>query len=162
MGAEIERKFLVTGRDWQPAAAGVSLRQGYLSLDPQRTVRVRIAGETAFITIKGLTSGIARREYEYAIPVRDATEMLDALCHRPLIEKTRYHVEVDGTAWSVDQFHGENDGLIVAEVELRSADQAFARPAWLGQEVSHDARYFNSNLIESPYRLWRPAKDASR
>jgi len=160
MGAEIERKFLVTGRDWKPAAAGVLMRQGYLSLDPRRTVRVRIAGDHGFLTIKGLTTGISRREYEYAVPLQDATEMLEALCHRPLIEKTRYQIDVGGTRWEVDEFHGENDGLIVAEVELQAADQAYVRPGWIGQEVSRDARYFNSSLIESPYRLWRPREDA--
>jgi CYTH domain-containing protein len=151
---ELERKFLVTGRDWKGSAAGTRLRQGYLSVDPARVVRVRVEGAAAAITVKGLTTGIGRLEFEYSVPVRDADEMLDALCLRPLIDKTRYPIAAGGSLWQVDEFHGDNEGLVLAEIELQSAGQQFAVPSWLGREVSGDPRYFNSNLVSRPYRSW--------
>jgi len=154
MSIEIERKFLVTGAAWKRGAQGVRFRQGYLSTDTRRTVRVRTEGPRAVLTIKGPTVGVSRAEFEYEIPVDDANRMLDELCERPLIDKTRYRVEVDGAAWEVDEFHAENEGLVVAEIELTSADQAFVRPPWAGPEVSGDPRYFNANLIKHPYRTW--------
>lgn len=129
-------------------------RQGYLSTDKARTVRVRIAGDEAFITIKGPASGISRPEFEYEIPVSDAAAMLDELCLKPLIEKHRYTLEYKGMQWEVDEFFGENRGLIVAEVELDSADQAVELPDWIGSEVTGDARYFNSSLITHPFSQW--------
>lgn len=154
MAIEIERKFLVTGDAWKRAALGVLYRQGYLSTDKARTVRVRIAGERAFITIKGMASGIARPEFEYEIPLADAAAMLDGLCLKPLIEKRRYTLECKGMRWEVDEFLGENRGLVVAEVELDSADQAIELPEWIGMEVTDDARYFNSSLIAHPFSQW--------
>jgi len=154
MAIEIERKFLVTGDDWKATAAVLLYRQGYLSTDKARTVRVRIAGARAFLTIKGLAAGIARPEFEYEIPVADATAMLDDLCLKPLIEKRRYTLECRGLRWEVDEFLGDNLGLVVAEVELDSADQAIELPAWVGQEVSDDPRYFNSSLIAHPFCMW--------
>ncbi|HCY63320.1 MAG TPA: adenylate cyclase [Oxalobacteraceae bacterium] len=154
MAIEIERKFLVTGDAWKRAAVGVLYRQGYLSTDKARTVRVRIAGERAFITIKGMAIGIARPEFEYEIPPDDAAAMLDGLCLKPLIEKRRYTLECKGMRWEVDEFLGENLGLVVAEVELDSADQAIELPEWIGLEVTDDARYFNSSLIAHPFKLW--------
>jgi len=152
MGIEIERKFLVTGEGWrQPDAQWLS--QGYLSRDPLRTVRVRVAGEEAFLTIKGKTEGIARPEFEYPIPIADARALL-ALCDGPLVEKFRHRVAWGGLVWEVDEFHAANAGLVVAEVELASAEQAFAPPPWLGVEVSHDPRYFNANLAQHPYSAW--------
>lgn len=154
MGIEIERKFLVSGDAWKAIAEGILYRQGYLSTEKGRTVRVRIAGDKAFITIKGMASGIVRPEFEYEIPVDDAAAMLDTLCLKPLIEKRRYTLEYKGLCWEVDEFFGENQGLVVAEVELSSADQAIELPAWVGTEVSDDPRYFNSSLIAHPFSKW--------
>ncbi len=154
MATEIERKFLVTGADWKPSAPGVLYRQGYLSSAKERVVRVRTEGARGVLTIKGLTTGIARLEFEYEIPRKDAERLLDELCERPLIEKTRYRVPAGSVTWEIDEFHGDNAGLIVAEVELEREDQPFDRPAWLGAEVSGDPRYFNANLIAHPFRDW--------
>jgi CYTH domain-containing protein len=154
MGVEIERKFLVVGHDYRKHAAGVSYRQGYLTRDPERTVRVRVAGGRAYLTIKGRGQGLARPEFEYEIPVGDATTLLDTLCLKPLVEKTRFELTVGGTVWVVDEFKGENAGLVVAEVELAAEDQPFAKPAWLGEEVSDDARYTNASLSAKPFRTW--------
>ena len=155
MAHEIERKFLVTDRSWKAGAAGAAFRQGYLSTAKERTVRVRVEGSRATLTIKGLTTGISRLEFEYEIPLPDATRMLDDLCERPLIEKTRYRIADGAHTWEVDEFHGDNEGLVVAEIELAAPDEPFKRPAWIGHEVSDDPRYFNANLIAQPYRTWR-------
>ena len=154
MGQEIERKFLVKGTAWKAQAAGTLYRQGYLSSVKERTVRVRIAGEKAFLTIKGLNKGVTRTEFEYPVPVDDAAAMLDGLCERPLIEKTRYVLPSGGYTWEIDEFHGDNDGLVVAEVELQRADDKPPLPEWAGEEVSSDARYFNSNLVKKPFKTW--------
>lgn len=152
MGIEIERKFLVVGHAWRNAS-GVLYRQGYLNRDKARTVRIRIAGESAFLTIKGQSTGATRAEFEYPVPLSDAQALL-ALCDGPLIEKTRYLVQHGGHCWEVDEFAGDNAGLAVAELELVSEDEAFTKPDWLGEEVTHDARYFNSNLATFPYKVW--------
>jgi adenylate cyclase len=152
MGVEIERKFLVQGDGWK-TSSGVLYRQGYLNRDKNRTVRVRIAGDAAFLTVKGVSVGATRAEFEYAIPLADAEGLL-TLCDGPLVEKSRHLVRVEGTLWEVDEFAGANAGLVVAEVELAAEDQPFARPEWLGQEVTHDVRYFNSNLATTPYAMW--------
>ena len=154
MGLEIERKFLVTGTAWKALASGVLTRQGYLSSAVERTVRVRIAGDQGFLTVKGTSRGLTRAEFEYAIPVEDAAAMLDGLCEKPLIEKTRYRVPFGAHTWDVDEFHGANAGLVVAEVELASADEEPALPPWVGREVSADARYFNANLVKKPFTTW--------
>lgn len=154
MGVEIERKFLVTRELWRPRNDGVAFRQGYLSRVEDRVVRVRAAGGAAFLTIKGRTSNVTRSEFEYPIPVEDAQLMLDRLCERPLIEKTRYEEVFGGHIWTVDVFQGENDGLIVAEIELGSEEEIFDRPGWLGREVSGDPRYFNSELSKRPFGYW--------
>ncbi len=153
MASEIERKFLVTDETWRQDAVGTPYAQGYLSLDPQRIVRIRRAGEKAFLTIKGLTIGVTRAEFEYPIPLPDAEAMF-ALCLGPLIEKTRYIVPWAGNRWEVDEFHGDNAGLIIAELELASEDESFEKPPWLGLEVSDDLRYGNSRLVEHPFRSW--------
>lgn len=158
MGKEIERKFLVRDMRWKESAQGALLRQGYLSSQAERTVRVRIEGELAMLTIKGPSSGAVRAEWEYAIPLADAQAMLDDLCERPIIEKCRYRIPYQGMTWEVDEFRGDNAGLVVAEIELQSEDQPFARPDWLGEEVTQDARYFNSNLLRFPYRSWENAE----
>ena len=154
MGREIERKFLVIGRDWKKITAGIEYRQGYLSTVKERTVRVRTIGNTGYLTIKGITVGASRLEYEYEISVSDANEMLDELCERPLIEKKRYKIEIDNFVWEVDEFFGENDGLIVAEIELEDENQSFEKPDWIGEEVTGDPKYFNSNLIKNPFNNW--------
>jgi CYTH domain-containing protein len=153
VGIEIERKFLVPDRAFLEGLPGVAYRQGYLCRDPERTVRVRLAGGQASLTIKGRTHGASRAEFEYAIPSEDVGSLL-ALCDAPLIEKTRYRVDHAGLTWEVDLFHGDNEGLVVAEVELRSADQRVDIPGWAGDEVTSDPRYFNANLVAHPYRSW--------
>jgi adenylate cyclase len=149
---EIERKFLVTGTAWRQAGS-TRLSQGYLNRDPARTVRVRIAGEQAFLTVKGANRGAVRAEFEYAIPLPDAEAML-RLCDGPVVEKLRHVVHHQGLAWEVDEFLGDNLGLVVAEVELADEHQAFDKPGWVGIEVTHDPRYFNSNLAAHPYCSW--------
>ena len=154
MRQEIERKFLVRGDGWRGAATRVLCRQGYLLTGTDCTVRVRVLGDEGFLTIKGRADGLARTEYEYPIPVADAHHLLDWECARPFIEKYRHCVMFAGRRWEIDEFLGENAGLIVAEIELESADQAFESPDWVGQEVSDDPRYCNSNLGRDPYCRW--------
>lgn len=154
MSVEIERKFLVRDERWKALGEGVLLRQGYLSANPDRIVRVRIEGESAMLTIKGRSVGATRGEWEYPIPLADAKVFLDSLCERPIIEKKRYRIPYEGMTWEVDEFLGDNAGLVVAEIELESEDQAFARPEWIGEEVTQDARYFNSSLLRNPYSSW--------
>ena len=155
MATEIERKFLVTSDAWlEDADAGTLFRQGYLLGSEKASVRVRIEGERANLNIKSATLGIWRREYEYPIPLDEALELLEHLCDKPQIEKTRYHVPVGGHIWEVDVFAGDNAGLVVAEVELTSEDEAFEIPAWAGAEVSHDTRYYNVCLTRHPYKDW--------
>lgn len=153
MGVEIERKFLVKGEAWRDAGPVVAMRQGYLGLDPDRTVRVRIAGPEAFLTVKGRARGMTRAEFEYAIPVEDAEQLL-ALCEGTVIEKTRTRIEAADVVWEVDEFAGDNAGLVTAECELDNEEQEFVRPAWLGEEVTGDHRYGNSNLARNPYGRW--------
>ena len=154
MGKEVERKFLVKGDEWRAQAHGKSYRQGYLSTVKERTVRIRVAGEQGFVTIKGITVGASRAEYEYEIPLADANEMLDQLCERPIVEKTRYRIPQDDIVWEIDEFAGDNRGLIVAEVELKDEKQAVRFPPWIGEEVTGDPRYFNANLVAKPYTTW--------
>mgnify|MGYP001245831743 CR=1 FL=1 len=154
MSKEIERKFLVKGDYWRSLAKGTTYRQGYLNSAKERTVRIRTIDDKAFLTIKGLTVGATRNEYEYEIPLADCNAMLDALAEKPIIEKKRLKVQCEGLIWEIDEFFGDNTGLIVAEVELKSEDQAFKKPEWVGDEVTGDPRYFNSNLIKHPYTKW--------
>ena len=154
MGDAIERKLLVVSEDWHAGSTASAFRQGFLSTDPERTVRVRVAGDDAWLTIKGVTVGARRAEYEYEIPVEDANRMLETLCERPLIEKVRHTLVVGRHTWEVDVFEGDNAGLVVAEIELAAEDEEFERPAWLGDEVTDDPRDFNSNLVRHPYRSW--------
>ncbi|MFG6456062.1 CYTH domain-containing protein [Pelomonas nitida] len=154
MGIEIERKFLVSGEGWRDAAtASTRYSQGYLSRDPARTVRVRIAGDAAFLTIKGATQGATRAEFEYAVPLADAQQLL-ALCDGPVVEKFRHLCPHEGMTWEVDEFLGANAGLVVAEIELVSETQSFGRPGWLGAEVTGDGRYVNANLAVRPFSSW--------
>jgi adenylate cyclase len=156
MGVEIERKFLVIGNLWKAEGDGVRYRQGYLASEPQRVVRVRIAGDHAFLTIKGETQGVTRLEFEYSIPLSDAETLLDELCERPLVEKVRRRQKVGGKIWEIDVFKGENEGLVLAEIELQSEDEAFELPFWAGEDVSDDPRYFNVNLAKRPFKSWEP------
>jgi adenylate cyclase len=152
MGIEIERKFLVTGSDWRNAEPKYYC-QGYLNRDKHRTVRVRIAGDSGFLTIKGLAIGASRPEFEYAIPLDDAKELLE-LCEGRIVEKHRRVIAHAGLNWEVDEFLGENEGLVIAEVELTSEDQEIDLPQWVGADVTDDRRYFNSNLSTTPYKMW--------
>ncbi len=154
MATEIERKFLVTDDRWKADASGRRYRQGYLATDSERVVRVRSVDAEAFLTIKGKVHGYSRLEFEYAIPVDDARTMLERLCHQPIIDKTRYRVPAGAHVWEVDEFHGENAGLVIAEIELEREGEPFERPPWLGAEVSMDPRYFNANLVAHPYQRW--------
>lgn len=156
MGREIERKYLVTAA-WVPQGEGTHFQQGYLSSQKERVVRVRIEGDRAKLTIKGVTTGVTRAEFEYDLPLEDARILLDQLCERPLIDKHRHVERHGGHTWEIDVFHGDNDGLVLAEVELASEDEAVALPPWAGPEVSGDPRYFNSNLLKTPYKSWTRA-----
>lgn len=155
MSLEIERKFLVKSNKWKESAKGVLIMQGYLSASEERIVRIRIAGSKAFFTIKGLVIGISRLEYEYEIPHTDALEILNRLCIKPIIEKHRYKVVHQSLVWEIDEFHRENEGLIIAEIELDSEDQKIDIPDWIGEEVTGDKRYYNSNLLKNPYSAWK-------
>lgn len=155
MAVEIERKFLVVGDEWREGRGGTLYRQGYLNSEKERVVRVRVMGDHGRITVKGINQGMRRLEFEYPIPSADAAELMEELCERPIIEKTRYTRLVDGLEWVIDEFHGENDGLIVAEVELDREDQQILIPHWAGKEVTDDVRYFNSNLLANPYKNWQ-------
>ena len=155
MATEIERKFLLVSDAWRALISRSEFfRQGYLSSSKRASVRVRIADDTATLNIKGMTLGVQRPEYEYEIPLPDATELLDQLCERPLIEKTRHFVELGGKLWEIDEFHGDNAGLIVAEVELDAPDDVIPMPAWAGADVSHLERYYNVRLTQYPYSQW--------
>ena len=151
---EIERKYLLKpGNTWQPVVDGIEIRQGYLTVDSERSVRVRIAGEKAFLTIKGKITGISRPEMEYEIPVSDA-EILLGMCINSIIEKIRYKIRLNSHIWEVDVFKGENTGLIIAEIELENESQQFEIPDWIGEEVTSDRRFYNSYLSQNPYSKW--------
>jgi adenylate cyclase len=155
MGLEIERKFLIGNAAWQAGVESQAhIMQGYLANNANATVRVRVKGDQAFLTVKGAGLGISRSEYEYPIPVADAEAMLRDLAVFPPIDKMRYRVRVGSHVWDLDVFGGENEGLVMAEVELSSEDEVFVRPEWLGEEVSGDPRYFNVNLARNPYSRW--------
>lgn len=150
---EIERKFLVTGTGWKDGAKAQKISQGYISKDEKTVVRVRTKGEKSFLTIKADRGEISRLEFEYEIPNEDCEKMLAELCG-DAISKTRYKVEFAGKIWEVDEFHGVNDGLIMAEIELNAVDEAFEKPDWAGPEVSDDPRFFNANISENPFSTW--------
>ena len=154
MGIEIERKYLVKGNQWKNLAQGVLYRQGYIATVGKPTVRVRVIGNQGYLTIKGENINTKRSEFEYPIPVEDAEEMLDTLCDRPLIEKLRYKIPYGNLLWEVDEFLGDNAGLIIAEVELETDDCEISIPDWIDQQVS-DPKYYNSNLVKHPYSKWK-------
>lgn len=156
MNTEIERKYLVKKELWAASnkPKGLPIKQSYLSTHPDKTIRIRTIGEKALLTIKGRMIGLTRPEYEYEIPLKEAQEMIE-LFGEKLIEKTRFLINFEGKTWEVDVFEGENEGLIVAEIELESEEEAFESPTWVGQEVSTDIRYFNSNLQDNPFTKWK-------
>lgn len=155
MAKEIERKFLVVNDDWRSAVVRQQrFEQGYLAITEDCAVRVRIAGDRSFLNIKNATLDIERQEYEYPVPLTDATEMLDSLCAGRTLSKLRHWVNYDKDHWEVDVFEGDNQGLVLAEIELEHRDQCFSIPPWVGQEVSGDKRYLNSYLAVTPYRTW--------
>lgn len=156
MAIEVEHKFLLANDGWrQEVYQSVVYKQGYLSSQPTSSIRVRIAGENAWLNIKSATIGNQRLEFEYAIPIVDAVEILKSLCAKPFVEKTRHFVKVNKHIWEIDEFAGDNEGLIVAEIELSQSGEVFEKPLWLGQEVTHDSRYYNNNLSLNPYKNWR-------
>lgn len=155
MATEIERKFLLRNDTWRLHAHDAQrLRQGYLNNEMRCSIRVRTSADKAWLNIKSVTIGAQRDEYEYEIPLEDGDRMLDTLSLKPLIEKVRYFVEAGGHTWEIDVFEGDNAGLVVAEIELEHADEPFERPDWLGEEVTHDIRYYNTSLSRHPYKQW--------
>lgn len=159
MGLEIERKFLLRSEAWRAQARSrVLMRQGYLSSGGRCSIRARIAGEQAWLNMKAKRSGMTRLEYEYPIPVGEANEILDELCDGPLVEKYRHEVAIGAHVWEIDEFLGDNAGLVVAEIELASESETFERPDWLSDEVTSDERYYNFNLAKHPFKLWTVAR----
>lgn len=154
MGIEIERKYLVDTKVWKPSTPGVSYMQGYLVTAPDRTIRVRIAGNKGFLTIKGRPSGLTRAEFEYEIPAGEAEELLRGFSLTPPVIKTRYKEKIGTHTWEIDVFSGENEGLVMAEIELSSEDEAFDIPSWAIKEVTQDPRYQNSLLAQKPFKHW--------
>jgi len=158
MPQEIEHKFLLKNDLWRAQVQrSARMTQGYLQSSPASSIRVRIMGEHAFLNIKSATLGIERQEYEYAVPLADAEELLATLCEKPLIDKTRHYVEHAGHVWEIDEFYGDNAGLMVAEIELNAVDEAFELPEWVGENVSHEPKYYNSCLVKNPYSQWDSA-----
>jgi adenylate cyclase len=163
MAIEIERKFRLADDSWRERVQRKTLlRQGYIANTRRASVRVRLAGEAGWLSVKAMTPGLSRTEYEAAIPASEANEMLDRLCEGPLIEKWRHIVVYQGSEWEIDEFLGENAGLVIAELELESEDAPFARPPWLGVEVTHDERYYNFRLSQRPFRHWPENLQAAR
>ena len=163
MGIEIERKFRVASDGWRAQVSQKTLlRQGYIANTPRASVRVRLAGEAGWLSVKAMTPGLSRHEYEAAIPALEANEMLERLCEGPLVEKWRHIVIHQGSRWEIDEFLGANAGLVIAELELAAEDTPFAVPPWLGVEVTHDERYYNFRLSARPYRSWPENLQAAR
>lgn len=155
MALEVEHKFLLADDAWRAEIDhSIHYKQGYLSSSPMSSVRVRISDSHAWLNIKSATLGTHRQEFEYEIPLADANNILDDLCHKPLVEKVRHFVYRPPHVWEIDEFMGDNDGLIVAEIELSQIGESFAKPAWLGEEVTADLRYYNNNLSKHPYKEW--------
>jgi adenylate cyclase len=155
MAIEIEHKFLLANSEWRNHIdRSVKFRQGYLSSQATSSIRIRISDKHAWLNIKSATIGTHRQEYEYEIPLLDANEILDTLCRKPIIEKTRHYLIHDENTWEIDEFDGDNQGLIVAEIELAEIGAHFSKPDWLGEEVTQDLRYYNNNLAANPYMNW--------
>lgn len=154
MNNEIERKFLVVNNDYRKLGQGMHIQQGYLSIDANRSVRIRVVDENAWLTIKGKSKGAVRKEFEFQIPSVEAKEMIQSLCIKPIISKTRYKIKIGEVLWEVDEFFEENEGLIIAEVEIPFEDYELEFPDWVGEEVTYDKRYYNANLIQNPFSKW--------
>ena len=155
MATEIEHKYLLANDNWRKSISdSIVMRQGYLTSDSSSSIRVRISNHGAKLNIKSATIGNMRQEYEYDIPLQDANEIINTLCRKPLIEKTRHFIKQGHHTWEIDEFTGDNDGLIVAEIELLELNEKFAIPEWIGKEVTEDFRYYNNNLSLNPYKLW--------
>lgn len=154
MGKEIERKFLVKNNSYHKNAQRVHIHQGFLNNDKERVVRVRIEDLKATLTIKGISNGPERAEFEYVIPLSDAEQLLNEICLKPTIEKYRFRIDYKGYIWEVDEFLMENEGLVIAEIELPELNTKFEKPSWIGEEVTGDPKYFNANLITNPYQNW--------
>lgn len=155
MAVEIEHKFLLANNGWRKdVQKTIKYKQGYLSSQPTSSIRVRISDQHAWLNIKSATIGTSRLEFEYEIPLADAEIIINTLCGRPLIEKSRHFIRMDNFVWEIDEFEGENAGLIVAEIELAKQGENFPKPNWLGHEVTHDLRYYNNNLALNPYKNW--------
>lgn len=155
MAQEIERKFLINQQLLGELPKGITIKQAYIPTADKTVVRIRISDDKAFLTLKGANKGLTRSEFEYPIPVTDAEAMIEELCTGPIIDKTRYLIPQGKHTWELDIFYGDNDGLVVAEIELESEDEAFDKPEWLGKEVTGDARYYNSCLLDNPYKHWK-------
>ena len=155
MAKEIERKFLIDLKKIGALEKGASIKQGYITTKDKTVVRVRVSGAKAYLTLKGANQGISRLEFEYEIPVTDANEIIRELCSGPVVEKTRYLIEHEKKLWEVDVFHGDNEGLVVAEVELNSEDENINLPGWVEEEVTGEAKYYNSNLLSNPFKNWK-------
>lgn len=158
MALEIERKYLVDLKKLGTLENGTRIKQGYLSTNKDAVVRVRVKNDKAYLTIKGSNIGVTRLEFEYEIPLIEANEMLDKLCQKPVIDKTRYLIDFENHTWELDIFYGENEGLVVVEVELSSEDETIVLPSWVKEEVTSDARYYNSNLMKHPFKDWEENK----
>jgi adenylate cyclase len=155
LGIEIERKFLLKSDGWRRFGETKFYQQGYLLIDKSKTIRVRTIDDQGFLTVKGASVGISRSEFEYEIPIEDAKLILKTLCEQPLIEKYRTKIEINEITWEVDEFVGENDGLVIAEVELKDENQKIVLPDWVGEEVSGNPNYNNSYLVKHPYKTWQ-------
>ena len=153
MAVEIERRFIVVGDDWRGLAPGVQYRQGYLSVEKERTVRVRVVGDQAWLTLKSNISNVSRHEFEYPVPLADAQTIMGAMCPM-VVDKLRHRIEHGGFLWEVDEFFGDNAGLVLAEIELPDESTPFDKPAWIGEEVTEDGRYTNAYLSKTPYSRW--------
>ncbi|WP_043639386.1 CYTH domain-containing protein [Chromobacterium haemolyticum] len=153
MAVEIERRFIVVGNDWRGLAPGVQYRQGYLSVEKERTVRVRVVGDQAWLTLKSNISNVSRHEFEYPVPLADAQTIMGAMCPM-VVDKLRHRIEHGGFIWEVDEFFGDNAGLVLAEIELPDESTPFDKPAWIGEEVTEDGRYTNAYLSKTPYSRW--------
>ena len=161
MAQEIERKYLIQPVDWSSIAEGIPYQQGYIATQNNTAIRVRIAGDRAFLTLKGETLNISRLEFEYEIPIADAQQLLENFCKKPFIEKTRYKIQYANLTWDIDIFEGENDGLAIAEVELDHEDQPIDLPPWIDREVTGDPKYYNSALANNPYQKWQNKVDTN-
>ena len=155
MALEIERKYLIDLEKIGTLENGIRIKQGYLSTNKDAVVRVRVKNDKAYLTIKGSNIGVTRLEFEYEIPLIEANEMLDKLCQKPVIDKTRYLIDYENHTWELDIFYGDNEGLVVVEVELSSEDETIILPSWVKEEVTSDARYYNSNLMKHPFKDWQ-------